>query len=111
MNPRHLWETNLIAAGDHKVIWELLHDLWAFYTSKHNKVAENKIKKSNSSANLKKPSTSILLVEEDIRKPESSIPIKQDNFGYNNYVSLNEKDIGFNIFFEFIKHVIVAIPL
>lgn len=92
MNPKHLWETNLIAAGDHKVIWELLHDIWTFYNSK-SKLSDNKIKKSNSSSNLKKPINNVLMLEEEVRKPESNIPLKQDNFGYNNFITLNDNQI------------------
>jgi hypothetical protein len=95
MNPRHLWETNLVAAGDHKVIWELLYDIWTFYNSK-SKLTENKIKKSNSSSNLKKPVNNILLQEEEIRKPEANIPLKHDNFGYNNFFTLNDNQINDN---------------
>ena len=92
MNPKHLWETNLISAGDHKVIWELLHDIWTFYNSK-SKLSDNKIKKSNSSSNLKKPINNVLMLEEEVRKPESNIPLKQDNFGYNNFITLNDNQI------------------
>ena len=84
VNPRHLWETNQIALGDNKVIWELLHDIWSIYNTKI-KLTDNKIKKSNSSSNLKKP-INCILKEEEIRKPDINIvPLKQDNFGYNNY--------------------------
>lgn len=56
--------------------------MWSFYNNKV-KLTENKIKKSNSSSNLKKP-TSNFLKEEEIRKPDYNlVPLKQDNFGYN----------------------------
>ena len=44
MNPRHLWDANLIEEGNHQVIWELLFDIWNFYTNRQRQSKEKRLK-------------------------------------------------------------------
>jgi hypothetical protein len=43
-NTRHLWSNNEIAAADMIVVWELLDDIWHFYSHKVNKTITNNSK-------------------------------------------------------------------
>lgn len=53
-NPRHLWSNYEIGSGDSKVIWELLEDIWNFYSNKNiDNYREKFINRENS------PSSSI----------------------------------------------------
>jgi len=48
-NPRNLWANNEICCGDSKTIFELLDDIWHFYSNKNfeNKSKKNSILKEN----------------------------------------------------------------
>jgi hypothetical protein len=86
-NTRHLWCNNEIAKSDQKVIWELLDDIWHYYTSKNILTNDAKIKKTQSLKNI-----NILKTKEIINNSSDDIhtPEPENSKYVENYYSLNK---------------------
>lgn len=56
-NSRHLWDENLITNGDSKTIWELLNDLWHFYTKRIKIEKKQKTKSQTNAINIQQNRT------------------------------------------------------
>ena len=76
MNPRHLWDANLIEEGNHQVIWELLFDIWNFYKDnlkrKHQKIRKKLIKIIKMIQNLLIKEKSICKLTQNTKKTVSN---------------------------------------
>lgn len=57
INSRHLWSNNEIASGEEKTVWELLDDIWHYYSNKNsnikNQIAKRKIKSSGNISSIR----------------------------------------------------------
>ncbi len=86
-NNRHLWSNTEIAKAEPKVIWELLDDIWHYYTSKNIPSNEAKIKKSQSFKNIKAKEikTNLNNSSDDIHTPKP-----EHNKYVENYYSVNK---------------------
>ncbi len=51
-NTRHLWSNNDIAVADPKTVWELMDDMWHFYSNKNNLNKKEILKKKNKIENF-----------------------------------------------------------
>jgi hypothetical protein len=91
-NTRHLWSNVEIAKAEPKAIWELLDDIWHYYTSKSVPSNEAKIKKTHSLKNIKlnKANNQVKFnitnsFNDDIHTPEP-----ETNRYVENYININK---------------------
>lgn len=87
-NTRHLWDNSDIAKADPKVIWELLDDIWHYFTNKNSASTTDRFtqKKSKSSLNTRKN------VKFSIPRPSTN-KITEEQY---NTINLNEDDKSVN---------------
>ena len=94
MNPRHLWDANLIEEGNHQVIWELLFDIWNFYTNRQRQSKEKTSKNQKKiNKNNKNDTKSFNQREEylqiDTKYEENCIKLSRDRL-MNHYSDFNK---------------------
>jgi hypothetical protein len=61
-NARHLWSNTEICCADSKTIWELLDDIWLFYSNKKTDFKREKSKSSIETNNFNSELNSKLMI-------------------------------------------------
>jgi hypothetical protein len=71
-NTRHLWSNSEIASADEKVVWELLDDIWQYFSNKNNPCKSKRKTKNNSNSTPIKDNISQSFLPPDV----SNISVK-----------------------------------
>lgn len=123
-NARNLWSNNEICSGDSKTIFDLLDDIWNFYSNKNfDKVirSKSKFKENNSFSSLKINNTNFQPAKNNIvmkdnsnsyynsvkeikRRDNSTNSISLNNYSQKKSLKDTEKIKDMNIFSPISKH-------